>query len=202
MRRLWRQLQGRHEYGKSTTNNHKHLGNQDANAAKHCLCIYDFDHTLTADVHGCPKYTHSPQKRNRYQLSEAGAALDKTQCGNCFSAVISAGPERDYASMVNFPRPLPLKPVFQRSRVPAQHKAQLLPEIIEYYKGHVDTDRIFFFDDFDGAVQSFKALAPSVYVHQVSRRSRNPYNPQRGRCGATRDEISTRKKNIFRSLVS
>lgn len=103
--------------------------------------------------------------------------------------------------MVNFPKPLPHKPVFQRSRVPAKRKAQLLPEILQYYKGHVDIDRIFFFDDYDGAVQSFKELAPSVYVNQVSRKSRNPINPQRGRCGATIDEISTRKMNIFRSLV-
>lgn len=198
MTRSWQ----RHHHGKSAKAKRTHRpGVNDVKKSKHCLCIFDFDHTLTSNVDGCPPITKSHQRKSQYQLSEAGASLHKTQCGNCLSAVISAGPERDYSSIVNFPKPLPRKPVFQRSRVPAEHKAQLLPEILKFYKGYVDNDRIFFFDDFDGAVQSFKDLAPSVYVHQVSRKSRNPNNPQRGRCGATIDEISTHKANFFRSLV-
>lgn len=174
---------------------------KDKYASKHCLCIYDFDHTLTADVKGCPNYSKGPLRKSKYQLSEAGSALDKTQCRNCLSAVISAGPQRDYASMVKFPKPLAHTPIFQRSQVPAHYKAKLLPEIMKHYAGHVDPERIFFFDDFDGAVKSFKDLAPSVYVHQVSRQSRSPRNPQRGRCGATLKEINTHKVDIFRSLM-
>ena len=162
-----------------------------------CICVYDMDQTLTS-ARGCPGAVESEVDRN-YWLSPAAQNLRSTDCGKCFSAIVSAGGPRPIVAMVDLPRgsrpdvePLALW------NVPAHQKGDVIPGILGYYRKHagvrIPPSGVNFYDDYRVALESVKDKQPESAVHQVSCRSRSG---RRGLCGADVDEITTRRRDSY-----
>ena len=142
-----------------------------------CLCVLDYDETLTANRH-CKTQT---------ALSQAGRDISKTQCGECELAIVSAGPPRNARKVLSFPRKL--SSIWWN--VKASRKASVLPRILQKLadKGiHIAKSDVHFFDDRDLSVNSWMEKEPTTNVHQVSCDSRRH---DKGICGSSIEEMNT-----------
>ena len=162
-----------------------------------CLCVYDFDETLTSAA-GCPGAALS-EVTGRHWLSPAAQNLHQTECGKCFSAIVSAGGPRPALEMVRLPRGSrsDVEPVIMWN-VPAHCKGDTVPYLRKYYRDRagvdVPTSEIHFYDDYDVSVRSFKDRQPDSTVHQVSC---NSHSGKRGVCGAEMEEINRRRRDSY-----
>eukprot|EP00927_Polykrikos_kofoidii_P008353 TRINITY_DN1346_c0_g1_i1.p1 TRINITY_DN1346_c0_g1~~TRINITY_DN1346_c0_g1_i1.p1 ORF type:complete len:295 (-),score=46.50 TRINITY_DN1346_c0_g1_i1:100-984(-) len=189
-----------------------------------CLCVFDVDRTLTAkqrhdgqdqcwerNVREYPDVEDVAYGGGKLRISELGSNINKTFCGNCFHAIVSAGeplsPERDIllALLGGVAKTLEVSwmdDATKREHIasplvlgdPDGEKHLMVAKIVQWFrsKGHTLPDKeVYFFDDRESNIKPFTDTHFNAI--QVSCTSRDESADRTvGLCGATIAEVSSR----------
>eukprot|EP00927_Polykrikos_kofoidii_P008354 TRINITY_DN1346_c0_g1_i4.p1 TRINITY_DN1346_c0_g1~~TRINITY_DN1346_c0_g1_i4.p1 ORF type:complete len:311 (-),score=48.74 TRINITY_DN1346_c0_g1_i4:71-1003(-) len=189
-----------------------------------CLCVFDVDRTLTAkqtrngfvacpgpSVREYPNVEDVAYGGGKLRISELGSNINKTFCGNCFHAIVSAGeplsPERDIllALLGGVAKTLEVSwmdDATKREHIasplvlgdPDGEKHLMVAKIVQWFrsKGHTIPDKkVHFFDDRKFNIKPFGDTHFNAV--QISCSSRDESADRTvGLCGATIAEVSSR----------
>eukprot|EP00927_Polykrikos_kofoidii_P008356 TRINITY_DN1346_c0_g1_i6.p1 TRINITY_DN1346_c0_g1~~TRINITY_DN1346_c0_g1_i6.p1 ORF type:complete len:295 (-),score=47.57 TRINITY_DN1346_c0_g1_i6:71-955(-) len=189
-----------------------------------CLCVFDVDRTLTAkqrhdgqdqcwerNVREYPDVEDVAYGGGKLRISELGSNINKTFCGNCFHAIVSAGeplsPERDIllALLGGVAKTLEVSwmdDATKREHIasplvlgdPDGEKHLMVAKIVQWFrsKGHTIPDKkVHFFDDRKFNIKPFGDTHFNAV--QISCSSRDESADRTvGLCGATIAEVSSR----------
>jgi hypothetical protein len=164
-----------------------------ADDVRPCVCAFDFDATLTSAA-GCPGAVRC-KARPEYWLSPAAQDLPRTECGRCFTAILSAGGERPAKEMVTLPRSQEVEPKIMWN-LPPHRKGDALDAVVTHFRDRgvlVERRDVHFFDDNPGVVASYASRNPDAPANQVSCPS--AADP-RGKCGALVADIVLRSPGV------